>query len=104
MYAFPSLFCLHQLNALLVFIPLWAFSTYLNWKHGKVSLFRDESSIVYYLIGSMVLIYFLNSYGMEICDMVGLCHYPIPGFKDVELSLGWVTKNINQEYLDPNTH
>ena len=62
---------------LLVFIPLWAFSTYLNWNHGKVSLFRDESSIVYYLIGSMVLIYFLNSYGMEICDMVGLCHYPI---------------------------
>ena len=62
MYAFPSLFCLHRLNVLLVFIPLWAFSTYLNWKHGKVSLFRVESSIVYYLIRSMVLIYFLNSY------------------------------------------
>lgn len=47
-YAFPSLFRLHRLNGLLlVFILLWAVSTYifnvaftfLNWKIGKVVLF-----------------------------------------------------------------
>ena len=46
-YAFPSLFRLHHLNGLLlVFILLWAVSTYifnvafafLNWKLGKVAL------------------------------------------------------------------
>ncbi|XP_030947959.1 piezo-type mechanosensitive ion channel homolog isoform X1 [Quercus lobata] len=61
-YAFPSLFRLHRLNGLLlVFILLWAVSTYifnvtfsfLNWKLGK---------------------------DMEIWEMVGLWHYPIPGF------------------------
>ncbi|KAI7983245.1 hypothetical protein LOK49_LG15G00399 [Camellia lanceoleosa] len=61
-YAFPSLFWLHRLNGLLlVFILLWAVSTYifnvvfafLNWKLGK---------------------------DMEIWEMVGLWHYPIPGF------------------------
>ncbi|XP_044494187.1 piezo-type mechanosensitive ion channel homolog isoform X3 [Mangifera indica] len=61
-YAFPSLFHLHRLNGmLLVFILLWAVSTYifnvafafLNWKLGK---------------------------DMEIWEMVGLWHYPIPGF------------------------
>ncbi|XP_057423805.1 piezo-type mechanosensitive ion channel homolog isoform X2 [Lotus japonicus] len=61
-YAFPSLFRLHRLNGLLlVFILLWAVSTYifnvaftfLNWKLG-----RD----------------------MKIWEMVGLWHYPIPGF------------------------
>ncbi|XP_027363086.1 piezo-type mechanosensitive ion channel homolog isoform X4 [Abrus precatorius] len=61
-YAFPSLFRLHRLNGLLlVFILLWAASTYifnvaftfLNWKLG-----RD----------------------MKIWEMVGLWHYPIPGF------------------------
>ncbi|KAF7804788.1 piezo-type mechanosensitive ion channel-like protein isoform X1 [Senna tora] len=60
-YAFPSLFRLHRLNGLLlVFILLWAVSTYifnvaftfLNWKLG-----RD----------------------MKIWEMVGLWHYPIPG-------------------------
>ncbi|KAI9080274.1 hypothetical protein K1719_037668 [Acacia pycnantha] len=60
-YAFPSLFHLHRLNGLLlVFILLWAVSTYvfnvafafLNWKLG-----RD----------------------MKIWEMVGLWHYPIPG-------------------------
>ncbi|XP_041993194.1 piezo-type mechanosensitive ion channel homolog [Salvia splendens] len=62
MYAFPSLFHLHHLNGLLlVFILLWAVSTYIfnvafayvNWKLGK---------------------------DMEIWEMVGLWHYPIPGF------------------------
>ncbi|KAK7392390.1 hypothetical protein VNO78_20827 [Psophocarpus tetragonolobus] len=61
-YAFPSLFRLHRLNGLLlVFILFWAVSTYifnvaftfLNWKLG-----RD----------------------MKIWEMVGLWHYPIPGF------------------------
>ncbi|KAL2507716.1 Piezo-type mechanosensitive ion channel-like protein [Forsythia ovata] len=62
LYDFPSLFRLHRLNGLLlVFILLWAVSTYifnvafayLNWKLGK---------------------------DMEIWEMVGLWHYPIPGF------------------------
>ncbi len=66
------LFCLHQLNGLLlVFILLWAVSTYifnvafafLNWKLGKVVLSLGWNFCVYYsMIGSMVLIYFLNSY------------------------------------------
>ncbi|KAL6502839.1 hypothetical protein OROHE_024007 [Orobanche hederae] len=62
LYAFPSLFRLHRLNGLLlVFILLWAVSTYVfnvafayvNWKLGK---------------------------DMEIWELVGLWHYPIPGF------------------------
>ncbi|KAK4482248.1 hypothetical protein RD792_009399 [Penstemon davidsonii] len=62
LYAFPSLFRLHRLNGLLlVFILLWAVSTYVfnvafayvNWKLGK---------------------------DMEIWEMIGLWHYPIPGF------------------------
>ncbi|KAL3849827.1 hypothetical protein ACJIZ3_011709 [Penstemon smallii] len=62
LYAFPSLFRLHRLNGLLlVFILFWAVSTYVfnvafayvNWKLGK---------------------------DMEIWEMVGLWHYPIPGF------------------------
>ncbi|KAK3041408.1 hypothetical protein RJ639_000385, partial [Escallonia herrerae] len=61
-YAFPSLFRLHRLNGLLlVFILLWAVGTFIfnvafpffNWKLGK---------------------------DMEIWEMVGLWHYPIPGF------------------------
>ncbi|CAG7908748.1 unnamed protein product [Brassica rapa] len=61
-YAFPSLFRLHRLNGLLlVFILLWAVSTYifnvafsfLNTKTGK---------------------------DMKIWEMVGLWHYTIPGF------------------------
>ncbi|KAL6951893.1 hypothetical protein U1Q18_047974 [Sarracenia purpurea var. burkii] len=61
-YAFPSLFRLHRLNGLLlVFILLWAVSTYifnvafafLNWKLGK---------------------------DMEIWELAGMWHYPIPGF------------------------
>ncbi|XP_073283729.1 piezo-type mechanosensitive ion channel homolog isoform X2 [Primulina huaijiensis] len=62
LYAFPSLFRLHRLNGLLlVFILLWAVSTYIfnvafayvNWKLGK---------------------------DMEIWEIVGLWHYSIPGF------------------------
>ncbi|XP_073309435.1 piezo-type mechanosensitive ion channel homolog isoform X2 [Primulina huaijiensis] len=62
LYAFPSLFRMHRLNGLLlVFILLWAVSTYVfnvafahvNWKLGK---------------------------DMEIWEMIGLWHYPIPGF------------------------
>ncbi|KAJ4842906.1 hypothetical protein Tsubulata_023830 [Turnera subulata] len=61
-YAFPSVFRLHRLNSLLlVFILFWAISTYvfnvaftlLNWKLEK---------------------------DMKIWEMVGLWHYPIPGF------------------------
>ncbi|OVA11397.1 Piezo family [Macleaya cordata] len=62
LYAFPSLFHLHRLNGLLlVFILLWAVSTYvfnvaftfLNKKLGK---------------------------DMEIWETIGFWHYPIPGF------------------------
>nr|XP_043619300.1 piezo-type mechanosensitive ion channel homolog [Erigeron canadensis] len=61
-FAFPSMFHMHRLNGLLlVFILLWAVSTYifnvafsyLNWDMGK---------------------------DMDIWEMVGLWHYPIPGF------------------------
>ncbi|KAJ4968303.1 hypothetical protein NE237_015004 [Protea cynaroides] len=61
LYAFPSLFHLHRLNGLLlVFILLWAASTY---------VFNVAFS-------------FLNkkSRNMEIWETVGLWHYPIPGF------------------------
>ncbi|PON52884.1 Piezo family [Trema orientale] len=62
LYAFPSLFRLHWLNGLLlVFILLWAVSTY---------IFN-------------VAFTFLNSKlgkDMAIWEMVGLWHYPIPGF------------------------
>ncbi|KAI3678969.1 hypothetical protein L6452_38273 [Arctium lappa] len=62
MFSFPSLFHLHRLNGLLlVFILLWAVSTYifnivfscLNWEVGKDT---------------------------EIWEMVGLWNYPFPGF------------------------
>ncbi|KAL8153056.1 hypothetical protein V2J09_010816 [Rumex salicifolius] len=61
-YAFPSLFRLHWLNGLLlVFILLWAVSTYIfnvayvfvNWKRGQ---------------------------DMKIWEFVGLWHYPVPGY------------------------
>ncbi|XP_058084087.1 piezo-type mechanosensitive ion channel homolog isoform X2 [Magnolia sinica] len=62
LYAFPSLFHLHRLNGLLlVFILLWAASTY---------VFN-------------VAFIFLNKKlwkDMEIWETVGLWHYPIPGF------------------------
>ncbi|MFS7904794.1 hypothetical protein Hanom_Chr01g00040231 [Helianthus anomalus] len=61
-FAFPSLFRLHRLNGLLlVFILLWAVSTYIfnvafSYLHSDLE--KD----------------------MEIWEMVGLWHYPIPGF------------------------
>ncbi|XP_020526921.1 piezo-type mechanosensitive ion channel homolog isoform X2 [Amborella trichopoda] len=62
LYASPSLFHLHQLNGLLlVFILLWAASTY---------IFN-------------VAFTFLNKklkQDMEIWETIGLWHYPIPGF------------------------
>ncbi|KAJ1417088.1 putative piezo-type mechanosensitive ion channel-like protein isoform [Sesbania bispinosa] len=62
LYAFPSMFRLHQLNGmLLVFILFWAASTYifnvaLNVSHNKS--WKD----------------------MEIWETIGLWHYPIPGY------------------------
>ncbi|XP_022758147.1 piezo-type mechanosensitive ion channel homolog isoform X11 [Durio zibethinus] len=61
-YAFPSLFCLHRLNGLLlVFILLWAVSTY---------------------IFNVAFAFLNRNFGkdMEIWEMVGFWHYPIPGF------------------------
>lgn len=61
-YAFPSLFQLHRLNGLLlVFILLWAVSTY---------------------IFNVAFAFLNRNFGkdMEIWEMVGLWHYPIPGF------------------------
>ncbi|CAK9151014.1 unnamed protein product [Ilex paraguariensis] len=87
LYAFPSLFRLHRLNGLLlVFILLWAVSTYvfnvayafLNWK-GK---------------------------DMDIWEMVGLWHYPIPGFfllaqfcLGILVALGNLVNNSVFQYL-----
>lgn len=58
-YAFPSLFRLHRLNGLLlVFILLWAVSTYIfNVAFGFLKLGKD----------------------MEVWELVGLWHYSIPG-------------------------
>ncbi|CAL0320586.1 unnamed protein product [Lupinus luteus] len=61
-YAFPSLFRLHRLNGLLlVFILLWAVSTY---------IFNVAFSFLNLKLGR----------DMKIWEMVGLWHYPIPGF------------------------
>ncbi|KAM7258251.1 hypothetical protein ACFE04_013992 [Oxalis oulophora] len=61
-YVFPSLFRLHRLNGLLlVFILLWAVSTY---------IFNVAFSV---LDGKF-------DKDMDIWEMVGLWHYPIPGF------------------------
>ncbi|KAJ9547657.1 hypothetical protein OSB04_020200 [Centaurea solstitialis] len=60
-FAFPSLFRLHRLNGLLlVFILLWALSTY---------IFNVAFSYLNWDLGDM-----------DIWEMVGLWHYPIPGF------------------------
>lgn len=60
-YAFPSLFRLHRLNGLLlVFILLWAVSTY---------IFNVAFSFVNWDVGK----------DMEIWELVGLWHYSIPG-------------------------
>ncbi|KAE8676455.1 hypothetical protein F3Y22_tig00111594pilonHSYRG00006 [Hibiscus syriacus] len=61
-YAFPSLSRLHRLNGLLlVFILLWAVSTY---------------------IFNVAFAFLNRNFGkdMEIWEMVGFWHYPIPGF------------------------
>ncbi|GLU07492.1 hypothetical protein SLE2022_244480 [Rubroshorea leprosula] len=61
-YAFPSLFRLHRLNGLLlVFILFWAVSTY---------IFNVAFAFLNKKLGK----------DMEIWEMVGLWHYPIPGF------------------------
>ncbi|KAI3800979.1 hypothetical protein L1987_29079 [Smallanthus sonchifolius] len=61
-FAFPSLFRLHHLNGLLlVFILLWAVSTY---------IFNVTFSYLHWDLEK----------DMEIWEMVGLWHYPIPGF------------------------
>ncbi|KAK6940875.1 Piezo non-specific cation channel, R-Ras-binding domain, partial [Dillenia turbinata] len=60
-YAFPSLFRLHRLNGpLLVFILLWAASTY---------IFNVAFTLVNWKLGE----------DMKIWEMIGLWHYPIPG-------------------------
>ncbi|KAJ0797112.1 putative Piezo family protein [Helianthus annuus] len=61
-FAYPSLFRLHRLNGLLlVFILLWAVSTY---------IFNVAFSYLHWDLEK----------DMEIWEMVGLWHYPIPGF------------------------
>ncbi|XP_022992489.1 piezo-type mechanosensitive ion channel homolog [Cucurbita maxima] len=61
-YAFPSLFQLHRLNGLLlVFILFWAISTY---------IFNVAFTFLNQKIGK----------DMDVWEMVGLWHYPIPGF------------------------
>ncbi|XP_024017344.1 piezo-type mechanosensitive ion channel homolog [Morus notabilis] len=62
LYTFPSLFRLHRLNGLLlVFILLWAVSTY---------IFNVAFTFLNLKLGK----------DMEIWEMVGLWHYSIPGF------------------------
>ncbi|KAG8653838.1 hypothetical protein MANES_05G071700v8 [Manihot esculenta] len=61
-YAFPSVFRMHRLNGLLlVFILFWAVSTYIF--NVAFPLFNRKLEK-----------------DMEIWEMVGLWHYPIPGF------------------------
>ncbi|XP_030552431.1 piezo-type mechanosensitive ion channel homolog isoform X1 [Rhodamnia argentea] len=61
-YAFPSLFRLHRLNGLLlVFILLWAVATY---------VFNVAFAFLKGKLGK----------DMDIWEMVGLWHYPVPGF------------------------
>ncbi|EEF37638.1 conserved hypothetical protein [Ricinus communis] len=61
-YAFPSVFRMHRLNGLLlVFILFWAVSTY---------IFNVAFSLLTRKLGK----------DMQIWEMVGLWHYPIPGF------------------------
>ncbi|CAH9112479.1 unnamed protein product [Cuscuta europaea] len=62
LYVFPSLFRMHRLNGLLlVFILFWAVSTYIfNVAFAFLNLNLKKD--------------------MEIWEMVGLWHYPIPGF------------------------
>ncbi|XP_010242544.1 PREDICTED: piezo-type mechanosensitive ion channel homolog isoform X2 [Nelumbo nucifera] len=62
LYAFPSLFHLHRLNGLLlVFILLWAASTYIF-------------NVAFTLLNKKL------RKDMKIWETIGLWHYPIPGF------------------------
>ncbi|XP_062086347.1 piezo-type mechanosensitive ion channel homolog isoform X1 [Humulus lupulus] len=62
LYVFPSLFHLHRLNGLLlVFILLWAVSTYVF-------------NVAFKLLNSKL------GKDMAIWEMVGLWHHPVPGF------------------------
>lgn len=90
-YAFPSLFHLHRLNGLLlVFILLWAVSTYifnvafafLNRKLGKVilSYMMKFCCLLSYEVQWLKVISWMHIQDMDIWEMVGLWHYPIPGF------------------------
>lgn len=89
-YAFPSLFQLHRLNGLLlVFILLWAISTYifnvafsfLNTKVGKViSSLCAKVSTTLRKLRCKLTTSVINIQDMQIWEMVGLWHYTIPGF------------------------
>ncbi|KAF5762910.1 putative Piezo family protein [Helianthus annuus] len=77
-FAFPSLFHLHRLNGiLLVFILLWAVSTYafnIAFSHLNGILGKDT----------------------EVWEMVGLWHYPFPGFFILaQFSLGILVALVN---------
>lgn len=77
-YAFPSLFRLHRLNGLLlVFILLWAVSTY---------IFNVAFSFLNKKLGK----------DMEIWEMVGLWHYSIPAlFLLAQFCLGILVALVN---------
>ncbi|KAM0019500.1 putative Piezo family protein [Helianthus debilis subsp. tardiflorus] len=87
-FAFPSLFRLHRLNGLLlVFILLWAVSTY---------IFNVAFSYLHWDLEK----------DMEISELVGLWHYPIPGFfitaqfcLEVLVALGNLVNNSTLVYI-----
>lgn len=91
-FAFPSLFRLHRLNGLLlVFILLWAISTY---------IFNVAFSYLNWDLGDM-----------DIWEMVGLWHYPIPGFfilaqfcLGVLVALGNLVNNSVFLYISDEDH
>lgn len=64
LYAFPSLFRLHRLNGLLlVFILLWAVSTYIfnvgfafmNWKLGKVKILQGQEDLISFFMKNLLV-------------------------------------------------
>ncbi|XP_024966702.1 piezo-type mechanosensitive ion channel homolog isoform X2 [Cynara cardunculus var. scolymus] len=91
-FAFPSLFRLHRLNGLLlVFILLWAISTY---------IFNVAFSYLNWDLGDM-----------DIWEMVGLWHYSIPGFfmlaqfcLGVLVALGNLVNNSVFLYISDEDH
>ncbi|XP_023749583.2 piezo-type mechanosensitive ion channel homolog [Lactuca sativa] len=92
-FAFPSLFQLHRLNGLLlIFILLWAVSTY---------IFNVAFAYLNFELGK----------DMEIWEMVGLWHYPIPGFfilaqfcLGVLVALGNLVNNSVFLYISDEDH